>query len=180
MVPYAHELDNEPNPFTDYRITVTFRHESGSPDVQGSRLFRRRRRRRQPVPTPARRGARTFRPTNPESGAIAFRFAKGKNAALDPPWRANALAPFDGQTRKLPMSAPTDKAGRDFRAAKVGCNMSAGIICSSPDQRRVLPQGRTRSPGNLLAYADFDGTRRARMRRRGRVRRSRSSRTASI
>ena len=29
--PYAHELDNEPNPFTDYNLTVTFTHESGSP-----------------------------------------------------------------------------------------------------------------------------------------------------
>ncbi|MFC1766647.1 DUF5060 domain-containing protein, partial [Planctomycetota bacterium] len=27
--PYAHELDKEPNPFTDYRMTVVFRHESG-------------------------------------------------------------------------------------------------------------------------------------------------------
>ena len=29
--PYAHELDNEPNPFTDCNLTVTFTHESGAP-----------------------------------------------------------------------------------------------------------------------------------------------------
>ena len=29
--PYAHELDNEPNPFTDCSLTVAFTHESGSP-----------------------------------------------------------------------------------------------------------------------------------------------------
>jgi hypothetical protein len=30
--PLARETDNAPNPFTDYRMTVTFRHESGSPE----------------------------------------------------------------------------------------------------------------------------------------------------
>ena len=29
--PFAHEQDNQPNAFTDYRLTVTFRHESGDP-----------------------------------------------------------------------------------------------------------------------------------------------------
>src|SRR5450759_2647339 len=29
--PFAHELDKEPNPFTDYRMTVRFVHESGNP-----------------------------------------------------------------------------------------------------------------------------------------------------
>ena len=29
--PQASEADSNPNPFTDYRMTVTFTHESGSP-----------------------------------------------------------------------------------------------------------------------------------------------------
>src|SRR5215510_3883825 len=29
--PSANETDNSPNPFTDYRLTVTFVHESGAP-----------------------------------------------------------------------------------------------------------------------------------------------------
>ncbi len=29
--PYAHEIDNDPNPFTDFQMDVTFTHESGSP-----------------------------------------------------------------------------------------------------------------------------------------------------
>ena len=32
--PYAHELDNEPNPFTDCNLTVTFTHESGAPSYK--------------------------------------------------------------------------------------------------------------------------------------------------
>ncbi|NJK98353.1 MAG: DUF5060 domain-containing protein [Bacteroidales bacterium] len=30
--PFAKELDTDPNPFTDYRMEVIFRHESGSPE----------------------------------------------------------------------------------------------------------------------------------------------------
>ncbi len=29
--PFAHERDSAPNPFTDYRLTVAFTHESGGP-----------------------------------------------------------------------------------------------------------------------------------------------------
>ena len=32
--PQASETDNEPNPFTDYRMDVTFTHESGSPSYK--------------------------------------------------------------------------------------------------------------------------------------------------
>ncbi|MBM4092477.1 MAG: DUF5060 domain-containing protein [Planctomycetes bacterium] len=32
--PYAHERDNEPNPFTDCNLTVTFTHDSGSPSYK--------------------------------------------------------------------------------------------------------------------------------------------------
>jgi len=37
--PLARERDNDPNPFTDYRLTVTFVHESGSPRCVATGYF---------------------------------------------------------------------------------------------------------------------------------------------
>ena len=38
--PQASETDSSPNPFTDYRMTVTFTHESGIAALRRSRLLR--------------------------------------------------------------------------------------------------------------------------------------------
>lgn len=37
--PFAKETDMRPNPFTDYRMTVTFIHESGSPSYKVPAYF---------------------------------------------------------------------------------------------------------------------------------------------
>ncbi|MHC4167533.1 MAG: DUF5060 domain-containing protein, partial [Planctomycetota bacterium] len=37
--PFARESGTDPNPFTDYRMTVTFRHESGSPSYSAPGYF---------------------------------------------------------------------------------------------------------------------------------------------
>lgn len=37
--PFAHELDEDPNPFTDYRMMVRFSHESGAPSYNVPAYF---------------------------------------------------------------------------------------------------------------------------------------------
>ena len=98
--PFAHERDNAPNPFTDYRMTVTFRHESGTPTYAVPGYFAAD---GDAANTSAACGT-TWRahlaPDKPGKWTYAVSFVKGKNVAVSD-GRGQAVAPFNGKAGAL-------------------------------------------------------------------------------
>ncbi|MBN2451414.1 MAG: DUF5060 domain-containing protein, partial [Lentisphaeria bacterium] len=145
-----------PNPFTDYRMTVRFEHESGTPayDVPGyfAALGNA-------ADSSADRGTAWrahLAPDKPGRWTYRVHFARGTGAALDPDAPAQALAPYDGGTGAFEIG-PTDKDGRDFRGKGRLQVVGAHYLRFAGSGEYFLKAGAD-APETLLAYADFDGT----------------------
>ncbi|MBN2506009.1 MAG: DUF5060 domain-containing protein [Verrucomicrobia bacterium] len=154
--PFARERDTAPNPFTDYAMTVTWTHESGSPRHVVPGYFAAD---GNAAETSAEAGSQWRAHLSPDRAGqwhYAVSFRQGKNVAVsDAP--GEALPPFDGATGRVAI-APTDKSGRDFRAK--GRLQYAGRhhLRFAGTGEYFLKAGAD-APENLLAYADVDGTR---------------------
>ncbi len=112
--PLAREGDTAPNPFLDYRLTVTFEHESGEPRYVVPGYFAADGR---AAETGAEAGDVWRAHLSPDkTGRWHYRvsFVRGPGVAVsDAP--GEPVAPLDGVTGRFDV-APTDKSGRDFRA----------------------------------------------------------------
>lgn len=71
--PFAHERDNEPNPFTDVAMSVTFTHESGARDTRFLDTLQQMARPLNPARSLGRSGGLTSRPTNRANGTMSLR-----------------------------------------------------------------------------------------------------------
>jgi len=153
--PYARERDTRPNPFTDYRFNVTFRHESGQPGYRVPGYFAAD---GDAANTSADAGSvwrAHLSPDRPGRWSYRIEFAQGPRAAIEN--SGTPLAPFDGLTGSF-MIAATDKAGRDFRApGRLG--YAGGRYLRFGGTGEYFLKAGADSPENLLGYADFDGTR---------------------
>ncbi len=159
--PYAHELDNEPNPFTDYVMTVTFTHESGAPQYTVPGYFAAD---GNAANTSAESGAKWrahLSPDKPGRWTYAVSFLKGKHVAVGDA-KSEAMRPFDGKTGAFTI-APTDKTGRDFRSKGRLRYVAKHHLQHAGSTEYFLKAGAD-APETLLAYADFDGTQPGRMR----------------
>ena len=155
--PFAHERDREPNPFADCRMTVTFRHESGSPEYIVPGYFAAD---GDAGNTSAESGTKWrahLSPDKPGRWTYAMSFVKGKGIALDPGAVGEKLAGFDGKTGTFDIG-PSDKTGRDFRAKGRLQYVGKHHLRFAGTGEYFLKAGPD-SPENLLAYVDFDGTR---------------------
>ena len=153
--PYAHEQDNEPNPFTDYRMEVNFRHADGREYV---------------VPgyfaadgdagnSSAESGTRWrahFAPDQTGEWTYRVSFSQGKLAALDREAAAEQLSPFDGKSGTFTIDA-SDKQGRDLRGQGRLQYVGKHYLQFADSQKYFLKVGAD-APETLLAYADFDNT----------------------
>ncbi|HNQ87799.1 MAG TPA: DUF5060 domain-containing protein [Verrucomicrobiota bacterium] len=155
--PYAHELDNDPNPFTDYRLQVVFVHESGSPryDVPGYFAADG-----DAANTSAQAGT-TWRaqlsPDKPGRWAYTISFLRGSQVALEDLPSSRDRAPGHGQTGSF-VIVRTDKTGSDLRAK--GRLQYVGVHhLQFADTKEYWLKAGPDAPENLLAYVDFDGTR---------------------
>lgn len=154
--PRARESDNNPNPFTDHRLTVTFRHESGSPQYVVPGYFAAD---GDAANTSAEVGTKWRAHLSPDkTGRWSYRvsFVQGKHAALDPSIAGKPSAGCDGKTGSFEI-APTDKTGRDFRSEGRLQYVGRHHLRFAGSGRYFLKAGPD-APETLLAYADFDGT----------------------
>jgi hypothetical protein len=154
--PFARERDNDPNPFVDYRLTVRFAHESGSPayDVPGYFAADG-----DAGETSAEEGAKWrahLSPDKPGRWTWRVSFLKGSAAAVDPKATVDAVPGADGATGTFDV-LPTDKTGRDFRARGRLQYVGGHYLRSAGAGEYFLKAGAD-APETLLAYADFDGT----------------------
>jgi hypothetical protein len=153
--PYAHEQDNKPNPFTDYRMEVVFKHGAGE-------TFR--------VPgyfaadgnaghTSAKSGIKYrahFAPNKPGDWSWETVFLSGDYAAVDSHAKTTPVRNYHGKTGSFKV-APSDKSGRDLRAHGQLRYVGKRYLHFAGSKEYFLKVGAD-APETLLAYADFDDT----------------------
>ncbi len=152
--PYAHELDNEPNPFTDYNLTVTFAHESGSPSYKVPGYFAADGSAGESSAESGTKWRAHLAPDKAGTWKYSVSFTRGKHAALD--GGGAAVKPFDGVRGSFKV-AKTDKQGRDFRAQGRLQYVGKHHLQFAGSKNYFLKAGAD-APETLLAYADFDNT----------------------
>ena len=104
----------DPNPFLDYNLTVTFRHQNGTVyTVPG--YFAADGNAAVTSATSGDQWRAHFAPGAAGQWNWKVSFRQGENAAVDASRTGRAWAPLDGQTGTFEVS-PSDKSGRDFRA----------------------------------------------------------------
>lgn len=155
--PFAKETDRAPNPFTDYRMTVTFVHESGQPRLIVPGYFAADGDAANSSADAGTKWRAHLAPPKPGIWTYTIAFAGGNRIALNETEDGTPLAPWDGLTGEFTI-APTDKSAPDFRAR--GCLEYVGERYPrfAGDGTRFLKAGAD-APETLLAFADFDATR---------------------
>jgi hypothetical protein len=151
--PFAAETDTAPNPFTDYRFTVTFAHESGAPVYSVPGYFAADGDAANTSATAGTVWRAHLSPDRPGRWNYRVSFVRGPQAATA--GGGAALAPFDGKTGSFTVQ-PTDKTGRDFRGQ--GRLVKRGHYLHHAGTGRVFLKAGPDAPETLLAYADFDDT----------------------
>jgi len=154
--PFASETDKSPNPYSDYRMTVTFTHESGSPAYKVPAYFAADGKACETSATEGYVWRAHLSPDKIGKWNYKISFLKGTLVAIaDMPWM-KVLEPFNGTEGSFEIAA-TDKTGRDFRAKGrlryVGKNHLQFI-----GSREFFFKCGTDSPETLLAFEDFDNT----------------------
>ena len=150
--PYAHELDNDPNPFTDSNLTVTFTHESGSPSYKIPGYFAADGNAGESSAEAGTHWRAHLSPDKAGTWTYTTSFTRGKDAALD--GGGTALAPFDGTKGTFSVAA-TDKTGRDFRGKGRLQYVGKHHLQFAGSKEYFLKVGAD-APETLLAYTDFD------------------------
>jgi len=154
--PYARERDIDPNPFTDYRMTVTFSHESGSPRYAVPGYFAADGNAAETSADAGNKWRAHLSPDKTGRWNYTVSFVKGPQVALTAA-PGMALKPFDSFEGSF-VIAPTDKGGRDFRAKGRLQYVGQRYLRFAGTGEYFLKAGAD-APEDLLAYADFDGTR---------------------
>jgi hypothetical protein len=152
--PFAHEMDTAPNPFTDYNLTVTFTHESGSPKYRVPGYFAAD---GDAAETSADSGTKWrahLSPDQPGGWTYEVSLHNGQHAALGE--RGEALQPFHGRRGDFTV-APTDKSGRDFRAKGRLQYVGKHYLQFAGTKDYFLKAGPD-APETFLGYAEFDNT----------------------
>jgi hypothetical protein len=154
--PAASELDRDPNPFTDYRLTVTFQHESGAPKYVVPGYFAADGKAANSSADSGSSWRAHLSPDKTGEWSWSAAFVKGKHVALGEEAKGEPVPQIDGQSGSFTIG-PTDKRGRDFRAR--GRLQYAGKhhLRFAGSGEYFLKAGPD-APETLLAYADFDGT----------------------
>ena len=153
--PKAVEGSTAPNPFMDYRMTVTFAHESGTPTYRVPGYFAADGDAAHSSATAGNRWRAHMAPDKTGRWTYRIAFVSGKGVALAAS-EGQRVAPFDGRSGTFHVAA-TDKKSPDFRARGRLQYTGAHYLQFAGSGDYFLKLGAD-SPETLLAYADFDGT----------------------
>ena len=153
--PFAHEQDNAPNPFTDYRMTVAFTHSNGQKYVVPGYFAADG----DAANSSAQSGTKWrahFAPDSSGQWSYQISFHQGKLAAFDVYTPSKPVRPFDGKTGSFHVDA-TDKKGRDLRAQGRLQYVGKRYLKFAGTGQYFLKVGAD-APETLLGYKDFDDT----------------------
>ncbi|MEQ1824770.1 MAG: DUF5060 domain-containing protein [Pirellula sp.] len=152
--PFANEMDNDPNPFTDLAMDVTFVHESGTPKYQVPGYFAAD---GEAANSSAQSGTKWRAHLSPDkAGGWNYKvsFRQGKNSALGE--NGVSFSAFDNANGTFRIG-PTDKTGRDFRGQGRLEYVGKRYLQFAGNRQYFLKAGPD-APETLLGYADFDNT----------------------
>ena len=155
--PQASETDSRPNPFTDYRLTVVFTHESGAPRYEVPGYFAAD---GDAGNTSASSGNKWRVHVSPDKvGRWNWRasMVSGPNVATTPTASGQPVAPVDGATGSFDVAA-SNKTAPDFRAKGRLQYVGKSYLRFAGSGEYFLKAG-SDAPETLLAYEDFDSTR---------------------
>ncbi|AWB66288.1 hypothetical protein C2869_07515 [Saccharobesus litoralis] len=153
--PFAYEQDLNPNPFVDYRMQVTFSHESGVPTFNVPGYFAAD---GNAAESSADSGNKWHAMLSPDKAGKWFyqiSFVKGEDAAINPQ-SGTALTPYHGQSGYFHVH-PSDKTGRDFRS-KGRLQYIGGHYLRFAGSGEYFIKAGPDAPETFLAYTDFDNT----------------------
>ena len=153
--PFAHEKEMGPNPFTDYRFSVTFTHQSGAPVYTVPGYFAAD---GNAAETSAESGnvwRAHFAPDRSGKWTYLVSFQQGDSAALEP-GIGDVLAPYHGASGSIRIGK-SDKRGADFRA-KGRLRYVGGHYLQHAGNGEFFLKAGPDAPETILSFADFDGT----------------------
>lgn len=148
--------DASPNPFTDYRLTVEFRHTASGRSVRVPGFYAAD---GDAAETSAARGRVWQVHFMPDAeGEWSFRasFRSGPWIAIDTSPEAGAPAAFDGAQGRF-TAGRTDKNAPDFRAKGL-LTYTGDHYLKFAGSGEYFLKGGADSPENFLAYFEIDGT----------------------
>jgi len=152
--PYARELDDEPNPFVDYAMNVTFTHESGTPSYVVPGYFAADGDAANTSAAPGTKWRAHLSPDKPGRWAYSVSFIKGPSAAVG--GAGKLLRPFDGASGSFSVGE-SQSTGRDLRGKGRLQYVGRRHLRFAGTGEYFLKAGAD-APETLLAYEDFDGT----------------------
>jgi hypothetical protein len=145
-----------PNPFTDYRLNVTFHHPASGKSYLVPGYYAADGDAANSSAGAGHVWLAHFAPDQPGTWTYAASFRSGPGVATDAsPAAGSGAGYFDGETGSFEI-APSDKTGRDFRAKGRLAYVGKHHLRFAGSGEFFMKAG-TDSPENLLAYADFDG-----------------------
>nr|WP_255712663.1 DUF5060 domain-containing protein [Rhodopirellula sp. JC740] len=153
--PYAHEQDNSPNPFTDHRMEVEFKHSSGKTYLVPGYFAADG----DAANSSAEDGTQwrvNFAADETGKWDYTIRFLTGKHAAIDRDADAKSVSPFDGKTGSIQIGK-SNKKGRDFRAHGRLQYVGKSHLQFAGSGEYFLKAGAD-APETLLGYTEFDNT----------------------
>jgi hypothetical protein len=145
-----------PNPFLDYRMTVTFTHESGSPSYQVPGYFAAD---GNAAETSAMSGNKWRAHLSPDKTGRwdwEISFVAGVDISVNEDLSGQPYLPYHGLSGNFEISG-TNKSFPDFRARGRLQYIGERYLRFAGNGEYFLKAGAD-SPETLLAYADFDGT----------------------
>lgn len=154
--PFARETNTAPNPFTDYRMTVHFRHQSGAPEYAVPGYFAADGKAAETSADSGNQWRAHLSPDKPGRWSYRVEFVAGPQIALSSA-RGSPVSPFDGQQGHFDLK-PTNKSDRDLRGEGRLQYVGKHHLRFAGSGRFFLKAGAD-SPESLLAFADFDNTR---------------------
>lgn len=153
--PQASET-GQPNPFLDYRMTVTFTHASGAPRYVVPGYFAADGNAAESSATEGNRWRAHLSPDKTGRWSFQVSFVRGPRVAVDETAAAEPVAGVDGLTGAFAVTA-SGKRGPDFRAKGRLQYVGEPYLRFAGTGEYFLKAGAD-SPETLLAYSDFDGT----------------------
>lgn len=144
------------NPFTDYRLDVTFTHNSGSPTYRVPGYFAADGKAGASSATAGNQWRVHFAPDTSGNWTYKASMVKGAGVAVNANIAGTPVSGVDGDTGTLRIGA-SDKKGVDFRAKGRLGYVGEHYLRFAGNNEYFLKAGAD-SPETLLAYEDFDGT----------------------
>ncbi|GAA4278327.1 Ig-like domain-containing protein [Aquimarina mytili] len=154
--PNTSETAND-NPFLNYRLNVTFTHQSGSPSYIVPGYYAADGNAAQTSAKSGNKWRVHFAPDKTGTWNYKVSFRKGNNVAVNDGVNAGNVAGFmNGDTGSFTINA-SNKTGRDFRAKGRLQYVGEHYLRFAETGEYMIKQGPD-SPENLFAYDDFDNT----------------------